>query len=186
MTTFSAGQRLSAAALNSAFASTPQLISTVTLTGTQATISFAVVANAYTRLTLYWRGQLSTSGPADVTLQVDGNSGTNYLWAKDEGDNGTATSSHAATLTTVMKIGVITGVTGGYFGSGRQDIEGWSSVTGALTCSGAYGNFQVAGTDWAGTTSGISQSAGPHSNLTVATSSGSFAAGSTFSLYGLT
>lgn len=186
MTSFSAGQRLTAAGLNAAFASTPQLISTVTLIGTQATIPFAVVANLYTRLTLYWRGQLSAAGPADVTLQVDGNSTSSYLWAKDEGDNGTATSSHSAALTTVMKIGVVAGAAASFFGSGRQDLEGWSNATGYLTCSGTYGNFQTAGTDWAGTTSGIFESPGPHSSLTVATSSGSFAAGSVFSLYGLT
>lgn len=186
--TFTAGQRLTAAALNAAFASTPQLISTVTLAGTQATVPFSVVSGVYSRLTLYWRAMLSTTGSADITLQVDGNSGNNYSWVKNEAHNNTVTWQDSSTATNVIKIGVVSGSAASFFGSGYQMIEGWSTTTGYLTCSGTYGNFNGIGAalDWAGVANGVYETAGPHSSLTVGVSTASFAAGSVFALYGLT
>jgi hypothetical protein len=165
---------------------TPQLIQTQTLGSTTASVTFTVPASpAYTRLSLYWRARLSAAGSQDLELQFDGDTAAHYLWAKVEASNGAAGGAHAgASPVAIIKIGVVSGDTASYFGSGRQDIEGWSNSTGFLTCTGPYANFDVAGTDWSGNASGIYLATGPHTSIKVFPAANSFVAGSTFSLYG--
>lgn len=161
----------------------PQLIQTQTL-GSPQTNAFFSVSAAYTRLTLYWQARLSASGQTDVLMQVDSTTGNNYLWAKVEAANGTAAGSHSATATTAIKIGVASGDTANYTGGGKQEIEGWSNTSMFLSSSGHYSNFDAVGTDWSGAAGGTFLVVGPHAAVKIFASAGSFATGSTFSLYG--
>lgn len=161
----------------------PQLIQTQTLASPQTNAFFSVPA-PFTRLTLYWQARLSAAGQTDVLLQVDSNSGNNYLWAKVEAANGVTAASHAAAATSAIKIGVVSGDTANYTGGGKQEIEGWSNTAMFLSSSGHYSNFDAVGTDWSGAAGGTFLVVGPHTAVKIFASAGSFATGSTFSLYG--
>ena len=161
----------------------PQLIQTHTLASPHTNAFFTTQA-PFTRLTLYWQARLSAAGQTDVLLQIDSNSGSNYLWSKIESANGAALAAHAGALTTAIKIGVVSGDTANYTGGGKQEIEGWSNTSMYLSSSGHYSNFDTATTDWAGAAGGMFLAVGPHSAVKIFASSGTFATGSTFSLYG--
>lgn len=162
---------------------TRQVAASQILVGTTASVTFSGIPPC-TRLSLFHRSRLSTASQVDLLMQIDGNVGSAYLWAKVEAANGVASGSHAGALTTSIKLGVVSGTTTSYFGNGRQEIDGWSNSTGFMTCSGPYGNFDGTATDWAGTASGQFNVVGPHTSVKLFPSSGSFAAGSQFTLYG--
>lgn len=161
-----------------------QVAATQVLVGTTASVTFSGIP-AVTRLSLSWRAKTATAVQTDLLMQVDGDTAAHYLWAKIEAANGASSPAHTASLTTSMKIGVVSGTTASFFGNGRQEIDGWSNSTGFLTTAGPYANFDAAGTDWAGTAAGQFSAVGPHTSIKLLPATGSFAAGSQFSLYGL-
>lgn len=165
-------------------ANTAQLVKPVILTASTASVTFSAVP-AYTNLQLVWRAQLSAAGPTDVLIQIDGSGGSNYLWAKLSGHLAAASSSNSGALTTSSKIGVVGGLTAGYFANGIVNLAGWSSSTGYLTMSGTSCTWNAATADWEEVYSGLYAAVGPHTSLTVFPATGSFTAGSEFSLYGM-
>lgn len=162
----------------------PGQIATQTLVGTAASVTFPAIP-AYTTLSLTWRARLSAAGSTDMHMQIDGNTGNNYLWSKIEASNGASNAAHAAGAVAFINVGVISGDTASYMGSGQQTLAGWASGTGFLTTSGTYVNFSTTTVDWSGTAGGQFNVAGPHTSIKLVPAAGSFAAGSQFVLYGL-
>lgn len=160
-----------------------QIAPTQVLLANTASITFTGISGLYTRLMLFWRGRSDTTGPFDILMQLDANTGSNYLWTKNEESNGTQGSSHGGAATTSIKIGVIGAGTTSYFASGHQTIDGWANSTGFATTVGPYTNFGSTTTDWAGVAGGQFNVVGPHSSVKVLPSSGNLAPGSQISLY---
>jgi hypothetical protein len=168
----------------SGYSYTAQQIANTTLGASAASVTFNNIP-AYTRIMLVWRAQSSASGAVDVNLQIDGNTGNNYLWSKVESNSGTAAASHAGALTNIIKIGVADGTTTSYFANGSQMIDGWSSATGFLTCTGPYGMFTSTTADRSGTASGQFGVVGPHTSIKVSLSANVFQPGTEMAVYGL-
>lgn len=183
--TFTAGQRLTASLLNAAIANSPQLIQTQTLTGTQASVTFAGIPSSYNFLRLEWRVHLNAGGATDLQMQVDGNSGSNYIWSKMEAASATQMNTHAGAATTFMKIGATGSTTASYFGNGSLTIGGWANSNGFLTFSGTSTYFDSNTVDYIGTYGGLYAGNAPHNSLLIYPASNSFIAGSQFSLYGV-
>lgn len=154
------------------------------LVGTTASVTFSSIP-AMTRVLLFWRGRSSAAVGSDLLMQIDGNTGNNYQWAKIESTSGTATGSHSGAATSSVRIGVVDGTTASYFGSGHQTLDGWANSTGFLTNTGPYGGFGTATLDQSGTASGIFGVVGPHNAIKVFPSANSFAAGSQLTLLGI-
>jgi hypothetical protein len=162
----------------------PTRIGTTTLGSTTASVTFSSIP-AFTRIVLCYRVRSSASGLVDIQMRIDGNSGSNYLWTKMEEDSGASNPSHSAGAVTFAKVGVADGNTASYFASGTMTLEGWNTATGFMTFSGAFGGFSTSTVDWAGSAAGQFNVVGPHTSITLLLSSNSFAAGSTFSIYGM-
>lgn len=161
-----------------------QVAPTQILGTTVASITFTGIP-AVTRLILSWRVRQSASGATDLLMQIDGNTGNNYLWAKVEANAGTAGGSHAGAATSSIKIGVVDGNTASYFGSGYQVLDGWANATGFMTTTGPYSNFSTTTADWSGNASGQYSGTGPHNSIKIFPLANSFVAGSQFSLHGM-
>ncbi|HXR74008.1 hypothetical protein [Actinocrinis sp.] len=176
---FTAGQRILASYLN---AQVSMLQKTV-LTSTTASVTFSSIP-VYTRLVVFWRVRLSASGPQNILLQVDGDTNADYLWNFVDAINGTAGGSHAGLGTSSIIIGTADGNTANYFASGDLSLDGWANTSGYLTASGTWANFSTLTTDAVGAVGGLFVGVGPHSSFLLKPASGSFVAGSQFSLYG--
>lgn len=163
----------------------PQQIATQTLIANAASVTFSSIPATYNFLRLEWRVHLSAGGATDLEMQVDGNSGTSYLWSKMESASATQMNTHAGAAASFMKIGATGATTSGYFGNGSLTIGGWANTTGYLTFSGTSTYFDSNTTDYVGTYGGLYANAAPHSSLTIFPASNSFLAGSQFSLYGV-
>lgn len=161
-----------------------QLAPTQVLGTTTASITFSGIPAA-TRLVLYWRARMSVGGSQNIQMRIDGNTGSSYLWNQVQASSGAAAASHSAAATTFIVVGSADGATASYFGSGMQNLDGWSNSTGFMTTNGTFANFNAIGTDSSGTAGGIFLVVGPHTSLTLFPAANSFAAGSQFSLYGL-
>ena len=163
----------------------PQLIQDVALTSTTASITFSNVPSVFNFLRLEWRIHLNTGAITDLLMQVDGNTGSNYLWSKMESSSTTQANVHSGALVTSMRIGLLGTGTAAYFGEGALTIGGWSNPTGDLTFSGTSAYFDSSTVDAIGTYGGLYAGATPHSSLKIFSAANSLAAGSQFSLFGL-
>jgi hypothetical protein len=159
-----------------------QAAPTLVLGSTTASVTFTGLPPA-TRMQMYWRARSSTAAAVDVEMQIDGNTGNVYQWAKIESASGAASAMHSGAAVAFGKIGVIDGTTTSYFGSGCQTIDGWSNATGFTTWTGPYANFSTTTADWSGVASGQMAVAAPHTSIKIMPSANSFAAGSQFTPY---
>ena len=176
---FTAGQRIKASYLNAQVTMLQQNV----LTATTASVTFSSIPT-YPRLVLFWRARLSAAGPQDINLQIDGNNGSQYLYNYIDAVNGATDAHHSGGLVTSIIVGTADGNTANYFASGDLSLDGWANATGYLTMAGTWANFSTTTTDIVGAIGGLYQGVGPHSSFTLTPASGSFAAGSQFSLYG--
>lgn len=175
--TFYAGERILSAYLNG-FA----LIENFTLAGTTASVTFSSVPPSE-RLMLFWRARNTASTSGDMEMQIDGAT-SNYQAAKVEGHGGSVGSPTVST--TYAPIGVTVGSTASYFSSGVTTIDGWGSSTGFTSYSAQSSAFDTTTSYWTQLINGMYLAAGPHSSIKLLPFSGSFAAGCSFTLYGLT
>ena len=162
----------------------PKLIRPTTLAAPAASVTFSAIP-AYSNLRLEWRARLTSGGPTDLEMQVDANSSALYLWSKMESASASQANFHSGAAATLMKIGAVGGSTAGYFGNGSLTIAGWANATGYVSFSGTSAHFDSNSVDYIGTYGGLYASVAPHNSLMIFPASGSFAAGSQFSLYGV-
>lgn len=171
-----------------ATSSGPQLVSEQILTATTASVTFSNIP-AYTRLMLFTRTKLNTGGSVDLIMQLDGDTGSHYVWEKAESNNSTVAGAGSSGLTTTPHLGVVPDTTtANYFGNSTHTIDGWASSTGYATWTGTYSAYTAAtgAGSWSGNSSGIYTGAvGPHNSIKLFPASNSFGAGSQFAVYGL-
>ncbi|ACU71743.1 hypothetical protein Caci_2834 [Catenulispora acidiphila DSM 44928] len=183
MPTFSAGQRLTAAELNADF----PLISSTVLTGTTANMPL-FVSSGFNRVQVFWRARGTAAvGAEQLWLQMNGDSGSHYLWQKTETENSTATSASSGGLTTQIQIATMMGAnaTANYYSSGNFTVDGISDGTGFSTTVGISAAFNTVSDSWSGRFSGQYNVSAIITSLLLFPNSGSFSAGSVFSVYGM-
>jgi hypothetical protein len=164
------------------------LISSVTTSGSQSTVSFTSIPGTYTDLILKVVGQASTSGGVRaVSVQFNGDTGNNYDWIYT-GFTGTSTNVTTTSFNTnSVLVGAIpdTLLSGGqgqftaefdnYSGTTfKKSASGYTGVVAGTTAANAYG--LTYGGDWHNTAAITS--------ITVGLSSGNFVNGTIVALYG--
>lgn len=184
--TFNAGQRITAAELNT---NTMQLITSTSLLGTTASVQLPITG-AYNYLKVLWRARSSAAVAAQqMYLQINGDTGNNYGWQTNEANAANAVSgTHSTAGVNVIQIATITGASATsslWFASGEFTVGGASDTTNYKTVSGVGAAFVTATNSYAGTYGGQWQSAAAVTSLTLSPATGSFVTGCVFSVYGL-
>jgi hypothetical protein len=162
-----------------------QIAPTQILVGTTASVTFTGISGVYRRVVVFWRARSSGAALADVEVQLDANTGNNYLWSKGGGTSGAASAGHSGAAVAFMKCGIVDGTTASYFSSGEFAIDGWANATGFATLSGRGALLSTLTVDAAEAYAGQFNVVGPHNSIKMLLSSNSFAAGTEISLYAL-
>lgn len=182
--TFLAGQRLTAAALNAALASVPQLIQSSILSSSQASIIINV-PSGYNHLQCVFTVKCDAGSAQFVRLRLNGDTSSNYTWERLTGNNTTVAGTNATATDTSIEIGVTSSAadTANYFGVGGFTVGNIASAVFKPVASYFQGSLGAANA-WTGTAGGIWLSTSAVTSVTVFPASGNFIAGSSLSIYG--
>jgi len=165
-----------------------ELISTTVLGSSAASVTFSGLgtsAAAYKHLQIRYTAK-SVSSMFDVTMQINGDSGSNYAWHILYG-NGSSALSAAGTSQTSARVGnaMQSDVSNG-FATSIVDILDFSNTSKNKTVRSLYGNVGSAGNTYVGLWSAAWLSTSAVTSLVFGSSSAfNFVTGSRFSLYGL-
>lgn len=180
---YAAGQRLTAAALNTSLASVPQLIGSTILTSSQPSISISGITGFNHIEAIYTARKDVGGGGAFCWIQFNGDTAAHYQW---ENVIGGVAGNSGASLVTIIQTGLCAGSsdTAGYFANGRFSIGNIASTTvakslvanSALTCSGT--------TYYTATHGGTWNQAAALTSITLLPDAGNLVAGSSLSIYG--
>jgi hypothetical protein len=184
--TFTAGQRVTAAALNG---NTFQQLQTTTLSGTQTSVILTVpTGTAYNFLTVKWRVRGATAVAGEqMWLQLNGDSGNNYLWQINQANNATVAGSASGAAVAKIQIATTIGssATANYFASGSFEIGGASDTANFKTVQGTATAYSSTTSSWGGTYAGQWNSTAAVTSITLFPQGASgFAAGCIFTLFG--
>ena len=152
-------------------------IATTTLGSAAASVTFSSVTGTYTDIVLVFSGSVST--PEDFQIQVNSDTGTNYSRTWVTG-NGSSAASARATSDTKMRL-----AQNGYATTGISNVMvqfmNYSNTTTYKTVL-SRANNAATGTD---AIVNLWRSTAAISTIYVYVPSGTFASGSTFTLYGI-
>lgn len=161
-----------------------QVTQTQTLTGTTASVTFTVPSNIK-HLNVKWRARTSSAVAADtINIQLNGVTTSAYVMQSSYGSN--ALSGAAQLTSTSLPVGALTGAnaTANYFGQGDIQINGWDDTTNFPSAVGTAQAVSTATAGLIGDYGGTMVVAGTNSTIKIFPNSGSFVAGSRFSVYG--
>lgn len=155
-------------------------IATNTLGSAQATVTFSAITGTYTDLVLIFTPAATTGNP-DINLQFNSDTGSNYSVTSLSG-NGTSATSTRASSQTAIKINQTATLDGSLNNSNYLvNINNYSNATTFKTVL-TRSNRAGSGTD---ASVGLYRSTSAITSIDVKTSSSTFLAGSTFTLYGI-
>ena len=157
-------------------ASTYTPIATTTLGSAAASYTFLSIPGTYTDLVLV--GSLVPTAALDYFLRVNSDSGTNYSNTKLIG-NGSAASSSRGSNETKFYVNAIGSTTGQ-----QQFTANFLNYSNATTYKTQITRFDVANQETVARV-GLWRSTSAITSVTIQTDSSTFAAGSTFTLYGI-
>jgi hypothetical protein len=152
-------------------------LDTRTITTATPSITFTGISGAYTDLVVV-ATSANTSAATNMTVQVNGDTGSNYSRTRINGSGTTATSSRNSTETRI------------YVGDvGNPSVPSvntlhfmnYSNATTFKTVLGRYGEADIQ----TGAIVGLWRSTAAITSITINSDSNNFAVGSTFSLYGI-
>lgn len=154
-------------------------IATQTLSSAAASITFSSISGSYTDLVLVAQAS-NDSGAANLRLQFNGDTATNYSSTRMFGDGTTAYSD--VTINAVsMAVGII-GSNGTDFGVFTLQIENYSNSTTYKTLVSRAG-YATGG--YVTITAGCWRSTAAITSVLLNSSGANFRVGSTFTLYGI-
>jgi len=142
--------------------------------------SIAVPSWANTvRLNWSARTSSSTANGETFSLQLNGDTGSNYTWQNLTGNVSTAVANNSGGLVTSIKIGIIpdSTSTANYFGAGEFIITNCQAAINKNVTS-YFTSSLTASTGWTGTGGGTWQSTAAVTSLLIFPAAGSFVAGS--------
>ena len=167
--------------------STPQLLSTATLTApTTASVTYTPTSPV-TRILCLWGARSSFAATAvQLYLQMNGDTAAHYTYCANQNNNTTVAGAYSNGLATAIQIGTITAASGNanYWASGMFVVEGADQTTHAVTAQGTGAAVTSNTNMYSGTYSGMWAATTPITSLTLSPASGSFIAGSQFTFYG--
>ena len=168
-------------------------IATVTAAGGESTLSFTSIPSTFKHLQIRGIGRRTTgvgTNTGGITIQFNGDTATNYAYHNLSGTaSGSATAVGVITYAYMMAQGgtALNGNAAGTFGTSIIDIADYASTTKNKTIRSMSGTDVNAASASIGISlnSGLWLSTAAITSIAVGQDSGSFAAGSTFALYGI-
>ena len=169
-------------------ANTYEKIATVTVgVGGSSTISFSSIPATYTDLLVKWSARVTDTATdsVQVTLQFNGDTGSNYTRRSLYGDGGAAGSSSATT--TSMRFGWTStnGNTANTFGQGEFYIPNYTSSSQKSVSADGVAESNAAQFIYAGLHAGLWTGTSAINSITLLVPSWSFVQYSTATLYGI-
>lgn len=185
---FTAGQRLTAAALNAAISPLPQLLSTTYVTTGTVASMFASIPATANHIEVIWTARSDNASTAtNLLLRVNGDSGTNYVWEQNEQNNTTVTASTGGGGVTSIHIGTMvaaSATTANYFASGTFTMGNIQSAVCFKAVSGRAASHATSTQVYGGVYGGMWASTNAVTLITLLPAAGNFIAGSSMSVYG--
>lgn len=154
-------------------------IATTTLGSTQANISFSSLGS-YTDLILVCN-PINTSAGSDIGMQFNGDTGTNYSGTWINGNGTTASSSRITSYNYIPVLQPISGQSTVYSGQGIIHIMNYGNSTTYKTVLSRYDDAAKS----TGAEVGLWRNTAAITSVLMKPGTGSFAAGSTFTIYGI-
>lgn len=155
--------------------STYEVISTQTLVSSAATVTLSSIPQTYTDLVLVLRGTSTVDDT--IMMQFNSDTGSNYSWTQIGADAGSGIFSSRATGVTSFRIGYGNTAQGSHI----TQIMNYSNAT---TYKTSLSRSNKAADD-ARAIVGLWRNINAITSLTIIQTSGSFATGTTISLYGI-
>jgi hypothetical protein len=152
-----------------------EVISTQTLSTTAATVTLSSIPQTYTDLVLVLRGTSTVDDT--IMMQFNSDTGSNYSWTQFGADGGSGVFSSRGSGLTSFRIGY--GNTGQ--GSHITQVINYSNATTFKTSLSRSNK----GADDVRAIVGLWRNTNAITSLTIIQTSGSFATGTTISLYGI-
>ena len=152
-------------------------IATYTAPSAQASYTFTAISGSYTDLILV-AVSANTSAATNMTIQVNGDTGSNYSRTRINGNGTTAASSRNSNETRIYN-----GDVGNTSVPSVNTVHfmNYSNTTTFKTVVGRYGEGDIQ----TGAIVGLWRSTAAITSITINSESNNFTAGSTFTLYGI-
>ena len=155
---------------------TYEAIATQTLGSATSSVTFSSIPSTYTDLFLVFEGTC-TSGVVGCVLRFNSDTSTNYSYTILSGDGSSASSSRSSNQTTMQ--------VGGMTSSSRSIMTASINNYSNATTNKSVLSRQASATLETRAYAGLWRSTAAISTILVSTSTDTFVAGSTFSLYGI-
>lgn len=164
----------------------PQLIYKTVLAATTASIPVTIPAAGFSTLRVVWSASCNDATSASyLTLQLNGDTGTNYLYEYNQINTATPGGGNSGGVTDRIRVGTMpaSAATSGYFGSGEFVIAAASGST-YKAVNGRSTSVTSTTAGFSGTYGGLWLNTAAITSLTLLSPSGSLLAGTSISVYG--
>lgn len=160
-------------------------ISTQTLVGTSSAVTFSSISGSYTDLVVVVSVNATTGGPL-TRIRFNGDTGTNYSWTALNGNGSTAASTRAASQTQGYLCSYSTiPIAANTFSTMIASIQNYSNSTTYKTCISRAATQGAPTYNGAEAVVSLWRNTDAITSIEIAPTSSTFAAGSTFTLYGI-
>ena len=161
-------------------------IATVYGTGSSNTITFSSIPSTYQHLQIRSLSKTTTAGTANATytLQFNSDTGSNYTRHALVGDGATVSASGAASQTSIRAGGNTEANSTNIFAVSIVDILDYANTNKYKTLRTLFGS-DLNGSGEINLRSGVWMNTSAVTSITLTTSSGNFASGTVFELYGI-
>ena len=164
--------------------STMTPIATQTLNSATATVTFSSIPQGYTDLRVVLQVKNSVGAGYATQLQYNSDTGSNYSWTGAAGYAGSSPNSFRGTSVAVQKVGFTSATSGNAWTPINIDILNYANTTTNKTCLSRSNS--VDGNSYVLMMVGLWRNTAAINSITFTSeSSGTFASGSTFTLYGI-
>lgn len=164
-----------------------QVAATQTLNATTASITFSGLPAGVNAFLVRWSVRCSDANGAEpLRLQFNGVSTNSYIWEVNQANNASVAATTSAGAATFIQIGTVAAAnaTANYWSSGQCIVDN-GNANRMPTAQGSGAAFATTTSMWCGVYSGMYAVATPVTSITLFGASGSFVAGSQFSIYAL-
>jgi hypothetical protein len=159
-------------------------IANQTLSTTSASVTFSNIPQGYTDLRVVLQVKNSVGDGYAAQLQYNSDTASNYSWTGAAGYAGSSANSFRASSVAVQKVGFTSATSGSAWTSINIDILNYTNPTTFKSCLSRSNSVDT--NSYVFMMVGLWRSTQPITSLTFTSeSSGTFAAGSTFTLYGI-
>jgi len=159
-------------------------LATNTLASATASVTFSSISGSYTDLRVVLQVKNSVGDGYATQLQYNSDTATNYSWVGAAGYAGSSANSFRGTSVAIQKVGFTSATSGNAWTPITIDIFNYANATTYKSCLSRSSSIDT--NQYTLMTAGLWRSTAAITSLTFTSeSSGTFAAGSTFTLYGI-